>query len=115
MNITTLTSQQNLEAATPMQLTWSDLEYSVLGTRTSLDSPLVLCFHRAGDPCSSSWVPLAVEVSKSHPLLLYDRAGYGRSARSDHQKPRDALAELASLLSDFSLNPPYILATQVSN
>jgi len=59
----------------------------------------------------STFEDVAAELAKSRTVILYDRAGYGRSERG--KAPRDAAAaarELSGLLAQSGVAPPYVLS-----
>lgn len=58
----------------------------------------------------SSWWPVQSEVAKLTRTVSYDRAGIGRSARSERSRDCDFMVEeLRSMLLQAQLAPPYLL------
>ena len=72
-------------------------------------SPLIIFEAGCGAP-SSEFDPVAKAVSQETKVLLYDRAGCGRSSSSSRTRDCAQLTrELRALLAARSLRPPYLL------
>ncbi|MCM2676878.1 alpha/beta fold hydrolase [Alkalicoccobacillus plakortidis] len=59
---------------------------------------------------SKTWKHIAPEISKLTEVLIYDRAGLGKSGISSKKRTsKEMVLELHELLSNMELKPPYIL------
>lgn len=82
--------------------------YTILyGKRNN--NPTVIMDAGYGD-YSKAWEPIIPDISKATQVLVYDRAGLGKSAKSTN--PRTSIhmvGELKELLTILDIEPPYIL------
>lgn len=81
----------------------------LLGDNSRLGVPTVICFHGSGGG-AESWTAIAHQVSAFARILLYDRAGQGRSTKSESASASSLSpsAELSILL-QHNIQPPYVL------
>jgi len=83
------------------------LYYETYGT----GSPTVI--FENGSACDlTDWREVAPEIAKTNKVLLYDRAGLGKSDLGTN--PRDAyrrIAEFNTLLTSANITPPYVLVS----
>ncbi|WP_417897651.1 alpha/beta hydrolase [Bacillus haimaensis] len=85
----------------------SSLYTKLYGKRNN--NPTVIMDAGYGD-YSKAWEPIIPDISKVTQVLVYDRAGLGKSPKSP--KPRTSnhmVAELKELLTNLDIEPPYIL------
>jgi len=79
------------------------------GQLTGEQGPIVILDAGLGDT-SAAWENIAAEVSSFARVLIYDRAGLGRSDPAPTPRAcRDMVADLRHLLADAQLPPPYVL------
>ncbi|WP_433750451.1 alpha/beta fold hydrolase [Falsibacillus pallidus] len=79
----------------------------VLGTKNN--TPTVVMDSGYGD-YSKAWNKVAPEIAKLTDVVLYDRAGLGKSEKSNKQRTSEQMvAELKELLLKMNLEPPYML------
>lgn len=71
-------------------------------TTQTTQSPLIVCFHGAGESCASWWDIAQILVSKSYRVLLYDRG-------DNNAKPEPVVKDMAKYLSESQFVPPYVL------
>ncbi|WP_096440008.1 alpha/beta fold hydrolase [Alteribacter populi] len=75
----------------------------------STDGPTVVFDAGYGD-CSKSWNSIAPEVASMTNVIVYDRAGVGKSDSSPNPRTSEYIVkELHQLLRNSNANPPYIL------
>lgn len=70
----------------------------------------VLIFENGWGMDLNNWDTLIQELSKSAPLVLYDRAGIGESDRNDrYPNLKNRAQDLKQLLTILNIPPPYVL------
>ncbi|MGD6831138.1 alpha/beta fold hydrolase [Sutcliffiella halmapala] len=93
-----------------VQVGESSLYTKLYGERTN--NPTVIMDAGYGD-YSKAWEPIIPDISKATQVLVYDRAGLGKSAKSTKStNPRTSIhmvGELKELLTKLDIKPPYIL------
>ncbi|PEY40358.1 alpha/beta hydrolase [Bacillus cereus] len=73
------------------------------------DSPVIILDAGYGD-YSKSWDQIAEKITGYGTVLLYDRAGLGKSEKSPNPRiSSEMVKELRALLQQLQLKPPYIL------
>ncbi|WEG14486.1 alpha/beta hydrolase [Pullulanibacillus sp. KACC 23026] len=83
------------------------LHVNLFGKKTN--KPTVVMEAGYGD-YSEVWKEIAPEIAKITQVVLYDRAGLGKSEKSSNQRTSDQMVnELKELLTNMEIDPPYIL------
>ncbi len=90
-----------------VQLKGFKLFTRLYGNKTG--NPIVVMEAGYGDD-SKSWASIIPEVSRMSQVLVYDRAGLGKSEQSPNPRTSEEMVnELHEMLAKLSLEPPYIL------
>lgn len=85
----------------------SSLYTKLYGERNN--NPTVIMDAGYGDH-SKAWNPIIPEISKVAQVLVYDRAGLGKSSKSPNPRTSvQMVAELKEVLTKLDIKPPYIL------
>jgi len=85
----------------------SSLYTKLYGKRNN--NPTVIMDAGYGD-FSKAWKPIIPDISKVTQVLVYDRAGLGKSTKSPNPRTSNHMvAELKELLTNLDIDPPYIL------